>query len=93
MRKQIADFIPRTDHYAGQDDIEVLKAWQDECSRILAEAKDCFLGEEEISELDLRRKRLHNSIESLKGSIRVFVRIRPFSKRESDNGDKQVRIH
>ena len=31
-----------------------------------------------------RRKKLHNAIEDLKGSIRVFCRIRPLSGTEKD---------
>ena len=32
------------------------------------------------------RKRLHNEMEDLKGKIRVYVRIRPFSKKELERG-------
>ena len=32
------------------------------------------------------RKRLHNEMEDMKGKIRVYVRVRPFSKSERDRG-------
>jgi len=43
-----------------------------------------------LREAENRRKRLHNAVEDLKGSIRVFCRVRPLSKRENDLGDNQV---
>merc|ERR1719401_2301857 len=43
-----------------------------------------------LFEADQRRKKLHNAIEDLKGSIRVFCRIRPLSSKEKDHGDTQV---
>ena len=36
------------------------------------------------------RRRLHNEMEDMKGKIRVYVRIRPFSKKESDMGCKEA---
>jgi hypothetical protein len=34
----------------------------------------------------LARKKLHNEMEDMKGKIRVYVRVRPFSKSERDRG-------
>ena len=34
----------------------------------------------------LARKKLHNDMEDLKGKIRVYVRIRPFSNSERERG-------
>lgn len=34
----------------------------------------------------LLRKKLHNEIEDMKGKIRVYVRVRPFSDKEADRG-------
>jgi hypothetical protein len=42
------------------------------------------------AEAEVRRKKLHNTVEDLKGSIRVFCRIRPLSKKESGQGDANV---
>lgn len=36
------------------------------------------------------RKRLHNEMEDLKGKIRVYVRIRPFSKSELERGGEEA---
>lgn len=43
-----------------------------------------------LREAEARRRRLHNAIEDIKGSIRVFCRVRPLSKREKDLGDTEV---
>ena len=37
-----------------------------------------------------RRKTLHNKIEDMKGRIRVYVRIRPLSKKEIGNGSSEA---
>ena len=34
----------------------------------------------------LIRRKLHNELEDMKGKIRVYVRIRPFSKKEEEMG-------
>ncbi|CAK0837833.1 unnamed protein product [Prorocentrum cordatum] len=46
-------------------------------------ALEIGVKEDKIYEAEVRRKKLHNIVEDLKGSIRVFCRIRPLSKKES----------
>lgn len=38
----------------------------------------------------LARKKLHNDMEDLKGKIRVYVRIRPFSNAERERGSTEA---
>ena len=38
------------------------------------------------------RKKLHNEIEDMKGKIRVYVRVRPISKKEEERGSQEVVI-
>ncbi|KAJ8602479.1 hypothetical protein CTAYLR_001210 [Chrysophaeum taylorii] len=38
------------------------------------------------------RKKLHNTIEDMKGKIRVLCRVRPFSSKESANGEHQPAV-
>ncbi len=38
----------------------------------------------------LARKKLHNDMEDLKGKIRVYVRIRPFSNSERERGSTEA---
>lgn len=45
--------------------------------------KNHYLQEELMEHTDLRRK-LHNSLQDLKGTIRVYCRIRPVSQKEAD---------
>jgi hypothetical protein len=48
------------------------------------------VGEADVHEAERMRKKFHNTIEDLKGSIRVFCRIRPLSSKEKDQGDSQI---
>jgi len=55
--------------------------------------RDCLtlgLSEEEIRPLRDRVRKLHNTIQDLKGAIRVYGRTRPFNQREKDTGSKHV---
>lgn len=49
-----------------------------------------LLTEEELEEAEYTRKHIHNHVEDLKGSVRVFCRIRPLLKFEADHGHKSV---
>jgi len=65
-----------------------------ECRRRLTycvkEARDAGAHEVDLSEADGERRRLHNSIQDMKGAIRVFCRVRPLNTREKDIGDAQI---
>eukprot|EP00405_Crypthecodinium_cohnii_P013090 CAMPEP_0206433522 /NCGR_PEP_ID=MMETSP0324_2-20121206/8579_1 /ASSEMBLY_ACC=CAM_ASM_000836 /TAXON_ID=2866 /ORGANISM="Crypthecodinium cohnii, Strain Seligo" /LENGTH=1009 /DNA_ID=CAMNT_0053899795 /DNA_START=7 /DNA_END=3038 /DNA_ORIENTATION=- len=43
-----------------------------------------------IDRLEHLRKQVHNKIQDMKGSIRVFCRIRPLSKKEKADGDEDI---
>ena len=45
-----------------------------------------MLLHKDLGREQLARKRLHNEMEDMKGKIRVYVRIRPFSRKEKDMG-------
>lgn len=40
-----------------------------------------------------KRKKLNNELEDLRGKIRVYARIRPFTKSERDNPDRAARCY
>jgi len=46
--------------------------------------------EADVHTAEVRRKRLHNTIEDIKGSIRVFCRVRPLSEKETDAEDRSI---
>jgi len=53
-------------------------------------AKRHGVMEVELAQAEALRRRVHNNIEDLKGSIRVFCCVRPMNDREMAMGDKQA---
>mmetsp|Transcript_95993 Transcript_95993/g.210051 ORF Transcript_95993/g.210051 Transcript_95993/m.210051 type:complete len:1223 (-) Transcript_95993:564-4232(-) len=75
---------------ANMADIDAVKAAKDALGDAIKEAISVGVSETYLMEAELRRKKLHNTVEDLKGSIRVFARIRPLSSKETDAGDHQI---
>lgn len=71
-------------------DIDALREMKDKLGDAIKTAAEAGVSEVHMVEADQRRKRIHNAIEDLKGSIRVFCRIRPLSSKERETGDTQV---
>jgi head-tail adaptor len=40
-----------------------------------------------------KRKKLNNELEDMRGKIRVYARIRPMSKTEKENADRNARCY
>jgi len=63
-------------------------------SSVVAEAKSILGQNEKLHQALLaetsKRKELHNKLEDLKGKIRVYVRIRPFSKSEEERNCQEI---
>eukprot|EP00913_Durusdinium_trenchii_P011232 g10548.t1 len=70
--------------------IESVEAAKEKLSNALLAAKASAVHSMALREADAYRRRLHNMVEDLKGSIRVFCRIRPLSQREKDLKDTDV---
>eukprot|EP00429_Kryptoperidinium_foliaceum_P047131 CAMPEP_0176106506 /NCGR_PEP_ID=MMETSP0120_2-20121206/53448_1 /TAXON_ID=160619 /ORGANISM="Kryptoperidinium foliaceum, Strain CCMP 1326" /LENGTH=1202 /DNA_ID=CAMNT_0017440629 /DNA_START=57 /DNA_END=3665 /DNA_ORIENTATION=+ len=71
-------------------DIDSVREAKDKLANAIAQALSVGVPESELQDAELRRKKLHNTVEDLKGSIRVFCRIRPLNSREKDLGDHMV---
>jgi ankyrin repeat protein len=60
----------------------------------ITDAKEALVFNKQIEGYIIReqtiRRTLHNQMEDLKGKIRVYVRVRPLSKKEKDRGCKEV---
>mmetsp|Transcript_18100 Transcript_18100/g.46686 ORF Transcript_18100/g.46686 Transcript_18100/m.46686 type:complete len:723 (+) Transcript_18100:1493-3661(+) len=70
--------------------IDALRAAKESLSEAIQVAIKSGVPEAHIADAEMRRKKLHNAIEDLKGSIRVFCRIRPLSGKERESGDTEV---
>jgi len=70
--------------------IEKLVAAKAKLSDAITSAKEACVAEVNLADAELRRRKIHNGIEDLKGSIRVFCRVRPLSKKEVTQGDHMI---
>jgi len=70
--------------------IDALREAKEKLGSAIQDATKAGVGESHLLEAEKRRKKIHNSIEDLKGSIRVFCRIRPLSSKEKDAGDEHI---
>lgn len=64
--------------------LEELQEAKAALSEAVAHAKGLGIAARDLREAELRRRWLHNAVENLKGSIRVFCRIRPLNRRETE---------
>eukprot|EP00450_Noctiluca_scintillans_P007425 CAMPEP_0194496230 /NCGR_PEP_ID=MMETSP0253-20130528/13568_1 /TAXON_ID=2966 /ORGANISM="Noctiluca scintillans" /LENGTH=1087 /DNA_ID=CAMNT_0039337603 /DNA_START=27 /DNA_END=3290 /DNA_ORIENTATION=- len=70
--------------------IEALRSIKARIGDVVNEAKDAGIPETDLLDAEGRRRKLHNAIEDLKGSIRVFCRVRPLSSKEIHQGDVNI---
>ncbi|CAD7956770.1 unnamed protein product [Amoebophrya sp. A25] len=92
MRVSLANLLKTTEGFEQVDaeKLDQLREWERQCAAMLTGAKKIGIKEVEMVDLELRKKKVHNRVEDLKGSIRVFVRVRPFNKKEEDAGDHEA---
>jgi len=62
---------------ASEDRLRCLQQGKARLAEALRSARQAGVGDQELQEAERCRKRLHNAAEDLKGSIRVFCRVRP----------------
>jgi kinesin family protein C1 len=84
--KQVFESVASVD----MSQIETIQAAKTKLSEAINKAKSNGVAETDLNEYELRRRKLHNAIEDLKGSIRVFCRVRPLSSKEKNQGDTEV---
>jgi len=75
---------------ADMSDIDSMRAAKDKLAEAITDALAAHVAESDLKDAEIRRKKLHNTIEDLKGSTRVFCRVRPLSSKEKDQGDTKV---
>lgn len=75
---------------ADMEDMVSVKKAEDNLKDAIERAIKAGVAEADLVDAELVRKKLHNRAEDLKGSIRVFCRIRPLSGKEKDQGDTGI---
>merc|ERR1719414_941403 len=70
--------------------VEAIRAAREELTAVVSSGKELGAQEEDLRDADVFRRKLHNTIEDLKGSIRVFCRVRPLSAKEKNAGDTKI---
>eukprot|EP00927_Polykrikos_kofoidii_P033161 TRINITY_DN28068_c0_g1_i2.p1 TRINITY_DN28068_c0_g1~~TRINITY_DN28068_c0_g1_i2.p1 ORF type:complete len:1273 (+),score=350.36 TRINITY_DN28068_c0_g1_i2:78-3896(+) len=70
--------------------MSALAAAKQNLSTAIQDAKEAGVPENALVEAELRRRKIHNGIEDLKGSIRVFCRVRPLSSKEVKANDTVI---
>lgn len=70
--------------------IEALREAKKVLNEGINTARACGVPEKALKDAELRRRKLHNTIENLKGAIRVFCRVRPMNKNEVNDNAEEV---
>lgn len=70
--------------------MELLSDAKDQLAEVIKDARSNGMAETDLVEAESWRRKIHNRIEDLKGSIRVYCRTRPLSQKEIDQGDASV---
>jgi len=70
--------------------MEELQQAKNILSSTILMAREAGLPETDVAEADKLRRTTHNCIQDLRGSIRVYARVRPISGQETANGDSNV---
>mmetsp|Transcript_36680 Transcript_36680/g.84390 ORF Transcript_36680/g.84390 Transcript_36680/m.84390 type:complete len:1127 (-) Transcript_36680:98-3478(-) len=74
----------------NRESIDDLRECKEKFTTAIEEARSVGVAEALISAAEQERRKIHNKIEDLKGSIRVFCRVRPLSSKEKNQGDDQI---
>jgi len=69
--------------------IAEVKEARDRLLEALAEGRAKNLSKEQLGPAERQRRRIHNLYQDLKGHLRIYCRVRPLSKKEKHNKDKE----
>ncbi|CAJ1460708.1 unnamed protein product [Effrenium voratum] len=82
-RAEVAKVLEKVQE-VDKSSMEAVEMAKEELSNALIAAKAVDVPSAALRQADAFRRRLHNTLEDLRGSIRVFCRMRPLSQREKD---------
>jgi kinesin family member C2/C3 len=75
---------------ADMKNVDSVRAAKEELNNAIQAPIKAGVAEADLAAAEARRKKLHNTVEDLKGAIRVFCRVRPLSKKEKEQGDHEI---
>lgn len=75
---------------ADTNNVDVLRNMKEKLTNVIGDALDHGVSEIDLADAETWRRRVHNRIEDIKGSIRVFCRVRPLNSREEGQGDTSI---
>ena len=95
LRKENAVIIKKAEKFSeAASEAVTLK---EKLTLVKQQLKECTAEFDQVStkykEEQTKRKKLLNELEDMKGKIRVYCRIRPFSKKEKENPEKNIQCY
>eukprot|EP00930_Biecheleria_cincta_P098023 TRINITY_DN8970_c0_g1_i1.p1 TRINITY_DN8970_c0_g1~~TRINITY_DN8970_c0_g1_i1.p1 ORF type:complete len:523 (-),score=110.74 TRINITY_DN8970_c0_g1_i1:35-1603(-) len=90
MKEALEKTLNETASVKDSKVLETLRDARDKLQEAIHTARDHGLSEDELLDSETMRKSLHNMVEELRGSVRVFCRVRPLSEKEKKAGDTDV---
>lgn len=71
-------------------DIDSVREAKEMLKKAIDTALNAGVPEDDLVDSEMLRKKLHNTVEDLKGAIRVFCRVRPINSREKGLNDSEM---
>jgi len=90
VKDALQDAIDATAGLTKQSGVEALQEAKEKLSLAVRAAREAGLAEQDVAQAETRRRRIHNAVEDLKGTIRVFCRVRPMNPKERDARDLNI---
>lgn len=89
---KIRDVMESSKHLTGTSPLEDLQHSKQLLSAMITDAIEAGVSEQVLKEVERRRKLIHNAILDMKGSVRVFCRVRPRNEKEKAEKERDCLV-